>query len=194
MDAVPQNIPDVCLIRPRVFDDARGWFMESYNQGQARNSGIDVQFIQDNISFSKKAGTIRGLHFQAPPYEQAKLVRVLRGRILDVAVDIRTGSPFFGQHIAVELSATGREQLFIPAGFAHGFCTLEDDTEVFYKVTNFYAPAHDGGIIWNDPDLGIAWPVSAQNVLLSDKDQKLPRLKDMRPVFAYEDRVRRIQA
>lgn len=194
MNIAPQNIPDVCLIKPRVFDDARGWFMESYNYAQAKNSGIDVQFVQDNISFSKKAGTIRGLHFQAPPYEQAKLVRVLRGRILDVAVDIRKGSPFFGQHVAVELSAAGREQLFIPAGFAHGFCTLEDDTEVFYKVTNFYAPEHDGGIIWNDPDLGIEWPVSAQNVLLSDKDQKLPQLKDIRPVFAYEDRVRRMQA
>ena len=151
-------IPEVILLKPRKFEDARGFFCETYNMKRIEEAGLPTEYVQDNVSLSKKAGTIRGLHFQKPPAAQAKLVRVLKGRILDVAVDIRHGSPTFGQYVSAELSADGLEQLFIPAGFAHAFCTLEDDTEVMYKVTDFYAPEHDAGIIWNDPEIGLTGP------------------------------------
>lgn len=186
MEVIPQAIPEVLLIKPRKFEDSRGFFCETYNEARAKEAGIPTHFGQDNQSMSRAVGTIRGLHFQIGEMAQAKLVRVLQGRILDVAVDIRKGSPTYGQHVKVELSASGMEQLYVPVGFAHAFCTLEPDTEVFYKVTNLYSPAHEMGIIWNDPDLGIEWPVKAENAMLSDKDMKAPRLKDIPDVFHYE--------
>lgn len=187
MEIVPQVIPEVLLVKPRRFEDARGYFCETYNEKLSASYGLVTDYVQDNVSLSRKAGTIRGLHFQLPPFAQAKLVRVLRGRILDVAVDVRTGSPSYGRYVAVELSAEHQEQLFVPAGFAHGFCTLEDDTEVFYKVNNYYAPAHDSGIVWNDPDLAIRWPYPDDAVILSDKDRALPRFCDERDAFHYTE-------
>lgn len=185
MEIVPLEIPDVLLIKPRKFEDARGFFSETFSAPVAEKSGLPSRYVQDNLSLSKKAGTIRGLHYQTPPFAQDKIVRVIRGRILDVAVDLRQGSPHYGRHVAVELSGSTLDQLHIPAGFAHGFCTLEDDTEIFYKVSALYAPANDAGIIWDDPDIGIKWPVDVKSVILSDKDTKHPRLRDVSPVFSY---------
>lgn len=171
-------IPDVKLFVPRRFGDQRGWFAETWSR-----RALDVDFCQDNMSLSAQVGTVRGLHFQVPPQPQAKLVSVLRGRILDVAVDMRAGSPTFGRHVAVELSSAEGNQLFVPRGFAHGFCTLEPDTLVMYKVDGFYAPDCDAGIFWADPDLGINWPVTVDRAHLSPKDQKLPRLRDIASPF-----------
>lgn len=171
-------IPDVRLITPRRFGDDRGWFTETWSRRT-----LDIGFCQDNMSLSAEVGTIRGLHFQKPPHAQAKLVMVLQGRILDVAVDIRRASPTFGQHVAVELSAAAGNQLFIPRGFAHGFCTLEPGTQVMYKVDDFYAPETDAGIFWADPDLAINWPVRVDQAHLSPKDLGLPRLKDIESPF-----------
>ena len=176
-------LPDVKIIRPKRFGDARGFFSEVYNKGALANAGIDLEFVQDNHSLSARSGTVRGLHFQTPPFAQDKLVRVTRGRILDVAVDLRRSSATFGQHVAVELSAENWLQLLVPIGFAHGFCTVEDDTEVIYKVTSPYSTAHDKGIAWNDPELAIAWPVAATEVTLSDKDRQLPPLSECPDVF-----------
>jgi dTDP-4-dehydrorhamnose 3,5-epimerase len=176
-------IGDVKLVKAKRFGDARGFFSEVYKKAAFAEAGLHAEFVQDNHSKSEKAGTIRGLHFQLPPYAQDKLVRVTRGRIFDVAVDIRRGSPTFGRHVAVELSADNWLQLYLPAGFAHGLCTLEPDTEVLYKVSAVYAPQCDAGILWNDPDLGIEWPVDARDAILSDRDGKLPRLKDARVLF-----------
>ena len=178
----------VVLITPRRFADSRGWFAETYQRDRYRAAGIDADFVQDNQSFSKPAGTLRGLHFQTPPHAQAKLVRCLAGRIWDVAVDLRAGSPTFGRWVAAELTAERGEQLYVPAGFGHGFITLEPDCAVAYKTSDFYAPDCDGGIVWDDPDLGIPWPAPADGPLLSDKDQKLPRLKDFASPFAYDGR------
>lgn len=169
----------VVVLSPKRFDDPRGFFSEVYNKRRYAEAGVTSDFIQDNHSRSGPVGTVRGLHFQRPPFAQAKLVRVLKGAILDVAVDLRRGSPTFGQHVAVELSASAWNQLFVPAGFAHGFCTLEPDTEVFYKVDAYYSAEHDGGILWNDPALDIPWPVSAGQAVLSDKDRRLPLLADI---------------
>ena len=176
-------IPDVKLIRPKRFGDARGFFSEVYSRASLAAVGIATEFVQDNHSRSATIGTIRGLHFQTAPFGQDKLVRVTKGRILDVAVDLRRNSPTYGQHVSAELSAENWTQIFVPVGFAHGFCTLEPDTEVLYKVSNVYAPTNDGGVIWNDPDLGIEWPVNAAAAVLSDKDAKLPRLRDLPPLF-----------
>ena len=148
--------------------------------------GITCRFVQDNQSSSKRAGTLRGLHFQLPPAAQAKLVSVLRGRVLDVAVDIRRGSPTFGKHVATELSAESGRQLYIPVGFAHGFLTLEDDVVVMYKVSDYYAPAHDSGIRWNDPEIAIPWPCKDADIIISDKDRRLPLLKEFASPFAYD--------
>ena len=163
-------IPDVKIVKARRFGDARGFFTESYSVQRWHEAGIDVRFVQDNESFSVLKGTVRGLHFQLPPAAQSKLVRVLRGAVLDVAVDIRKNSPTYGQYVAVELSAEGGEQLFIPRGFAHGFCTTAPDTYVAYKGDAYYAPEHDSGILWNDPTIGIDWPVTVSDAILSEKD------------------------
>jgi dTDP-4-dehydrorhamnose 3,5-epimerase len=185
MDVVSLDIPDVKLLRPRRFGDTRGFFSEIYNQRRETAAGIPMDFVQDNVSLSQAVGTIRGLHFQFPPQTQAKLVMALRGRVLDVAVDCRKGSPTYGRHVTAELDAEEWTQIFVPAGFAHGFCTLEPDTLVLYKVTALYAPELDSGILWNDPDLGIAWPVTEQTAVVSDKDKRLPRFRDLADQFSY---------
>ena len=176
-------IPDVKILTPKRFDDGRGFFSEVYNRKRYEDAGVKLDFVQDNHSLSEQAGTIRGLHFQTAPFAQDKLVRVVRGRILDVAVDLRKSSPTFGRHVAVELSAENWRQLLVPIGFAHGFCTLEPDTEVFYKVTNYYSAAHDRGIAFDDPTLGIEWPIATSDAVLSDKDRKHPRLADLPACF-----------
>lgn len=183
MDVIPLASPDLLLLRPRQFSDPRGAFSEVYSRSRLLERGIDTDFIQDNESLSTSAGTVRGLHFQCPPFAQAKLVRVIRGRVLDVAVDLRQGSPMYGQHFAVELSADNRHQLYIPVGFAHGFCTLEPKTEVLYKVSEPYAPQHEAGVLWNDPDLAIPWPVDAERAVLSQRDARLPRFREIQTLF-----------
>jgi len=176
---------DIILLSPPRFHDERGFFSETYNAADLRAIGITDPFVQDNHSLSLAKGTIRGLHFQIPPRAQGKLVRVVRGAILDVAVDIRHNSPTFGQHVAVELSAENWNQLWIPPGFAHGFCTLEPCTEVLYKVTDYYSPAHDRGLAFDDPDLGIPWPVRPEDAILSEKDRSHPPLRDLPTYFEY---------
>jgi dTDP-4-dehydrorhamnose 3,5-epimerase len=178
-------IQDVKLLLPKIFRDERGFFSETYNRQVLAAAGIDRTFVQDNQSLSRSKGVLRGLHFQISPHPQGKLVRVTRGAIFDVAVDIRRGSPSFGQHVSTTLSAENWSQLWIPEGFAHGFCTLEPDTEVIYKVTDFYAPECDRGLAWDDPDLGIAWPLSGTQAILSDKDRSHPRLRDLPAHFVY---------
>ena len=177
-------IPQVKLLRTKRHVDERGYFCETYNQKLLAQSGIDVEFVQDNLSFSAKAATVRGLHFQYPPFAQAKLVSVQQGAIYDVAVDLTQNSPTFGTHVGVTLSADNGYQLFVPAGFAHGFMTLEPHTVVAYKVSNHYAPTHDGGLLWNDPELGIKWPLSNANPILSEKDQLLPSLSGFENPFS----------
>ncbi|WP_340645097.1 dTDP-4-dehydrorhamnose 3,5-epimerase [Phenylobacterium sp.] len=174
----PLALPDVLLITPKRHGDARGWFMETWSRRAFAEHGLDIDFVQDNHAFSGEAGTVRGLHFQAAPHPQAKLLRVLRGSILDVAVDIRPGSATYGQWVSATLTAAGGEQLLVPRGFAHGYCTLEPDTELAYKVDGLYAPQTEGAVLWNDPDLAIDWPDFAGSVL-SDKDKAAPRLKDL---------------
>jgi dTDP-4-dehydrorhamnose 3,5-epimerase len=176
----------VIRITPRRFADTRGWFSETYQRDRFQVAGIAAEFVQDNHSYSAPTSTLRGIHFQTPPFAQAKLVRCLRGRIWDVAVDLRRGSPTQGQWVAAELTAEGGEQLFIPAGYGHAFLTLEPDTEVAYKVDAFYAPEADGGVRWDDPDLGIDWPLNDAEPGLSDKDQRLPLLKDFVSPFDYD--------
>ncbi len=183
IEVVALAIEAVKLVRVRRFVDARGYFTETWNEKSFAGVGIETRFVQDNLSFSRFAGTIRGLHFQRPPAAQAKLVRVSRGRVFDVAVDLRRGSPSYGRFASAELSAEGGEQMFVPEGFAHGFCTLEPDTEVAYKASDFYAPEHDAGIAWNDPAIGIEWPLGGREPKLSDKDMRLPRLADGGPPF-----------
>jgi dTDP-4-dehydrorhamnose 3,5-epimerase len=169
---------------PRNFD-VRGHFTEIYNERTFRAAGVTVTFVQDNLSFSLKCGTVRGLHFQLPPSPQAKVVRVVRGSIFDVVVDLRAQSPTYGRWIAERLTADQGEQLFIPRGLAHGFCTLEPNTEVAYKVDEYYAPQYDSGLLWSDPTLAIDWPVSAEDAVLSDKDRKLGRFSDFVSPFKY---------
>ncbi len=177
------SIPDVKILNPKVFKDNRGFFVESFNARRFSDHGLPTEFKQDNVSYSEHVGTVRGLHFQRPPFAQHKLVSVLRGSILDIAVDLRRGSPSYGRHVAVELFAETANQLFIPAAFAHGFCTLEPDTVVVYKVSEFYSAEHDDGIYWADPALGIDWPVAEAAAILSDKDGKLPKLADFTGCF-----------
>ena len=176
----------VKLVKPRRFDDGRGWFVETYNAGRYPALGISPVFVQDNHSMSRDVGVLRGLHYQAPPHAQDKLVRCIRGRIWDVGVDIRRGSPTFGKWVAAELSADNGHQLFIPVGFAHGFVTLEPDTEVEYKCSALYAPETEGGLIWNDPTLALPWPVPADGPILSPKDLVLPPLNEAASPFAYD--------
>jgi dTDP-4-dehydrorhamnose 3,5-epimerase len=179
----PTAIPEVKIVTPQRIGDHRGYFSETYNRKRFAEAGIAVDFVQDNQSLSAAVGTIRGLHFQSAPFAQDKLVRTLRGRILDVAVDLRRSSPTFGRHVAVELSAENGRQLLVPVGFAHGFCTLEPDTEIHYKVSAYYSAAHDHGLAWDDPDLAIAWPVDAASATLSDKDRRQPRLAELPAYF-----------
>jgi dTDP-4-dehydrorhamnose 3,5-epimerase len=176
MQVTESKLKGAKLIESKAFGDHRGFFMESYNKKQFEELGIDVEFVQDNHSLSVPAGTLRGLHFQLEPKAQTKLVRVTSGAIYDVIVDIRKGSPTFGQWEGYIITAANKRQLLVPKGFAHGFCTLVENTEVVYKVDEYYAPEQDAGILWNDPDLGIDWPT--QNPILSDKDSKLPILKE----------------
>ena len=170
-------IPDVLLLTPPRFGDSRGWFSETFSAARMAAAGIAGGFVQDNQSLSARPGTVRGLHFQIAPSAQGKLVRVLRGAVWDVAVDIRHGSENFGRHAGATLSAENGAQLWVPPGFAHGFCTLEPDTEVFYKVTTGYDRDAERGIAWNDPDLALPWPVTAARASLSEKDLALPRLR-----------------
>jgi dTDP-4-dehydrorhamnose 3,5-epimerase len=182
------EIPELKLITPKRFGDDRGYFQEAWSEKRFRQNVQDIGFVQDNQSLSVSKGTLRGLHFQKPPFAQGKLVRVLRGAIADVVVDIRKGSPTYGKHISVRLDSKEGAQIWVPPGFLHGFCTLEENTEVFYKVTAYYSAAHDAGVLWNDPDLGIDWPVDARTVVLSDKDKMLPRLQELPELFYYEER------
>jgi dTDP-4-dehydrorhamnose 3,5-epimerase len=174
-------IPEVRLVVPDRFGDDRGYFSETYSRKVFAAAGIGEEFVQDNHSLSAEPGTVRGLHYQTAPFAQAKLIRVVRGAIFDVAVDLRPGSPTFGAHVAVTLSAANGQQLFVPVGFGHGFCTLEAGTEVVYKVTGYYSREHDRGIRWDDPALGIAWPVEPGAAVLSAKDAVLPRLAEVPP-------------
>ena len=173
------NIPDVRLLGPRKHGDRRGFFSETYNKKAFAALGIYIDFVQDNHSYSADKGTVRGLHFQTPPFAQDKLVRVVRGSMFDIAVDLRQGSSSYGRHVSAVLSADAWNQILVPIGFAHGFMTLEPDTEVIYKVSNYYAPDHDKGLLWNDPALGINWPISDDEAVFSEKDGKLPRLAEL---------------
>lgn len=177
------GIPGLLVLTPRVFADQRGFFMETYSRKALAGYGVACEFVQDNHALSRAAGVLRGLHFQAPPSAQAKLVRVSRGAVYDVAVDLRVGSPAYGTWHAETLTADNHAQMFIPAGCAHGYATLAPDTEFQYKVDAYYDPARDAGILWNDPDLGIPWPVDGP--VLSDKDRVLPRLADFVSPFVF---------
>jgi dTDP-4-dehydrorhamnose 3,5-epimerase len=178
--------PGLLAIVPSLHRDSRGFLSETYNRRRFIDLGVDIEFIQDNHTFSVARGTIRGLHFQIPPHDQGKLVRVLRGAVLDVVVDIRHGSPAFGRPIAVELSADNWRQLYVPPGFAHGFCTLTPEAEVLYRMTQYYAPEADTGLAFDDPALGIEWPVELSAAILSDKDRRHPRLRDLPLYFQFE--------
>jgi dTDP-4-dehydrorhamnose 3,5-epimerase len=185
MKITPLSIPDVMILEPERFSDQRGFFSETYNRRALAHCGIELEFVQDSHSMSRPKGTIRGLHYQSPPFAQNKLVRVVRGSILDVAVDLRQGSPSYGRHVAAVISAEAWNQILVPIGFAHGFCTLEADTEIVYKVTNYYSPEHDRGILWSDADLGIEWPVADETAVLSPKDRALPRFSAIVSPFVH---------
>jgi dTDP-4-dehydrorhamnose 3,5-epimerase len=176
-------IPDVLLITPRRFSDERGFFVETYNADRFRSAGVDVDFVQDNHSLSVAPGTVRGLHYQAPQKAQTKLVRVLRGAIIDVAVDARPASPTYGRHVRARLSAENGAQLLVPVGFLHGFATLEPNTEVAYKVSDFYSADHEGAVLWNDPDLAIDWGIDHSSARLSPKDAVAPTWRDFGSPF-----------
>ena len=183
LQVMATEIADVKLIVPRIQRDHRGFFSETYNKVGLAELGANLDFVQDNHSLSVERGVVRGLHFQIPPYAQDKLVRVIRGSVFDVAVDIRRESPTYGKHVARVISVADWNQLLVPAGFAHGFCTLEPNTEVIYKVTNYYSLEHDRGLLWKDPHLGIAWPVGETEAILSEKDRVLPRFSDLPAYF-----------
>jgi len=174
------DISGPVLITPKKFGDSRGYFMEAFKDGWFRENVADIGFVQDNQSLSAQVGTIRGLHYQAPPMGQGKLVRCLKGAIFDVAVDVRPGSVTFGKWVGETLTPENAGQLWVPEGFLHGFCTLEPDTEVLYKVTNPYSPEHDRGIAFDDPEIGIEWPVDLSTAVLSDKDKAQPKLSSLR--------------
>ena len=186
MDIVQTEIPGVVIVEPRVFSDARGYFFESFSQREFDEKVRPVRFVQDNESKSAY-GVIRGLHFQKGEFAQSKLVRVVKGAVLDVVVDIRKGSPTFGKHVAVELSEDNHRQLFVPRGFAHGFSVLSEEVIFQYKCDNYYAPQSEGAIAWDDPDLGIDWRIPADKVLLSAKDSAHPRLKDAEYLFDFKE-------
>lgn len=179
MNFIETPIKGLMIIEPKIWKDGRGYFYESYNKNLFAAAGINEEFVQDNQSFSQK-GALRGLHAQADPFAQGKLVRVLQGRVLDIAVDIRPGSPTFGQHVALELSGENQKMFYVPPGFLHGFLTLEDDTIFLYKVTSLYHRDSEIGVIWNDPELGIDWGADESEVVLSEKDRVLPRFSELR--------------
>jgi dTDP-4-dehydrorhamnose 3,5-epimerase len=183
MQIEPTSLPDVLILTPRRFQDSRGWFVETWNAAGMADAGLDLAFVQDNQSFSAVKGTLRGLHCQAPPRAQDKLVRCTRGAVLDVAVDIRAGSPAYGQWLGVTLSAEDGRQLLVPKGFLHGFLTLTDQVEVQYKCTDLYSPAHDVAVRWDDPAIGIDWGISAP--ILSDKDARAPALAEIGSPFIW---------
>ena len=185
MNVIKTDIPDVVIIEPRVFGDHRGYFFESFSEKDFSENVREVKFVQDNESKSCY-GVLRGLHFQKPPHAQAKLVRVVRGRVLDVAVDIRKGSPTFGKHVAVELTEDNHRQLFIPRGFAHGFAVLSEEAVFQYKCDNYYAPQSEGSVLWNDPEIGIDWGIPESDVILSEKDGRSPLLKDLGDFFEWK--------
>jgi dTDP-4-dehydrorhamnose 3,5-epimerase len=183
MNFIRTEIPDVVIIEPKVFGDTRGYFMESYRKDALEDFlGYEIAFCQDNESKNKK-GVLRGLHYQLPPFAQTKLVRVIKGGVLDVAVDIRRDSPTFGNYVAVELNEINKRQLLIPRGFAHGFLTLEDETIFSYKVDSYYSAEHDRGIAYDDPAIGIEWPMPAKELILSDKDTRQPKLEESEELF-----------
>ena len=184
MKFIPTKFSDAFLIEPKVFKDNRGFFLESFSKAWLDENGIDINFVQDNHSYSLEKGVLRGLHFQLPPKVQTKLVRVTKGSVFDVIVDFRDGSPTYGQWEGFELTAENFRMLLIPKGFAHAFCTLVPKTEFMYKVDEYYSPQHDSGIIWNDNELGINWPI--KNPILSDKDKKLGSFKEFKSPFKYE--------
>lgn len=183
LDVKKTEIDGVLILTPKRWADARGFFAETWNSERFRQAGLPAGFVQDNQSHSVEAGTVRGLHYQAPPRAQGKLVRVLRGAVMDVAVDVRRGSPTYGRHVRAVLSDENGAQLFVPAGFLHGFATLEPHTDVAYKVTDYYSQPHDGAVLWNDPDLAIDWGVDPARAVLSEKDAKAPRFADFRSPF-----------
>ncbi len=187
MEILALSIPEVKLITPRRFGDHRGFFEETYNADSFAAQGIHTQFVQDNHSLSSTVNTVRGLHFQAPPRAQAKLVRCGRGRLFDVAVDIRKGSPTYGHWVGEELSFENGRMLLVPAGFAHGFVTLEPETEIVYKCSDTYAPETEGAVRWDDPDIGIEWPQSNSEPQLSEKDRIAPLLREIESPFVFED-------
>ena len=184
MKVIQTEIPGVVIIEPKIFGDSRGYFFESFSEREFIEKVSNTRFVQDNESKSCY-GVVRGLHFQKPPHAQAKLVRVIKGRVLDVAVDIRKGSPTYGKHVAVELTEDNHRQFFIPKGFAHGFAVLSEEAVFQYKCDNYYAPQSEGAVLWNDPDLGIDWGIPEAKVLLSEKDAKHPCLKDADIPFEY---------
>ena len=184
MEVIKTEIPDVVIIEPTIFEDHRGYFFESFNLKTFNEKVIKTDFVQDNESKSSR-GVLRGLHFQKPPYSQAKLVRCIKGCVLDVAVDIRVGSPTYGQHVTVELSEDNKRQLFVPRGFAHGYSVLSEEAIFAYKVDNWYKPEYDSGIIWNDTDLGIDWQLENDSIKLSEKDSNLLVFKDLKSSFNY---------
>ena len=184
MNIIQTEIPDVVIIEPRVFGDSRGYFLESFSERNFKEQVADVDFVQDNESKSCY-GVVRGLHFQKPPYAQSKLVRVVKGRVLDVAVDLRKGSPTYGKHVSVELTEDNHRQFFIPRGFAHGFAVLSEEAVFQYKCDNYYAPQSEGAVAWNDLDLGIDWGVPVENVILSEKDLKHPSFRELDSPFEF---------
>jgi dTDP-4-dehydrorhamnose 3,5-epimerase len=192
MEVAGTDIAEIKILKPVRHADSRGFFSEIYRENVLSAHGIDVRFVQENHSLSASKGVLRGLHFQIPPFTQAKLVRVTAGSIFDVAVDIRWGSPDFGRHVALVLSVSEWNQIFIPEGFAHGFCTLEPNTEVVYKASNYYSAEHDRGLCWNDPALAIDWPVALGEPVLSDKDRHHPKLAELPRFFQYEPPVPRL--
>ncbi len=183
MQVIETDIPDVRILVPKRFEDHRGFFSETWNRRTLAEAGIDLEFVQENHSLSIERGTLRGLHYQIHPQAQDKLVRVVRGSILDVAVDIRRESPTFGRHVKAVLSVENWRQFLVPVGFAHGYVTLEANTEVIYRVTSFYAPDHERGLLWNDPDLAIDWGVAKSETVMTDRDRAFPRFAESGDLF-----------
>jgi dTDP-4-dehydrorhamnose 3,5-epimerase len=184
VEVTDTGFDDVKILTPKRYADDRGWFEEAWSKRDLAAAGIDADFKQDNMSRSEKRGTVRGLHLQAPPFDTGKLIYVAAGAVLDVAVDVRRSSPRYGEHVAIELSAQNGRKLWLPSGFAHGFCTLSDNCIAIYKNTGYYAPDAEHGILWNDPDLAIDWPVEPDRAILSPKDAGLPGFRDLPDLFS----------